>query len=198
MIQTELHNCLGAVVCWALSRDQLAFGQIKNSLSSTSLSGNWVIEIDDVSAIESICRSHVLISNDLVFQKLKNSGAGNINRGDLHDFLSRSTQVQSEVDQQWRQHLVANPKKVNSLVAPNWPNWLEGIDLSLPIETLTRNGKSPHPDNTPEDMKDLIATARVVKSVLDNWRDIEEQRYSKKFLEISKLEIRLWPPGWGA
>ena len=89
-----------------------------------------------------------------------------------------------------------NPKKVKTLVPPKWANWVNVLEIEDPIRSLVNSGRSAHPDSTPEDMKSLIALARMVRHVLDQWRDLEESRFARKFLEASKADPALWPTNW--
>ena len=97
---------------------------------------------------------------------------------------------------EWETFLEGNPKKAKTLVPPKWSNWSNVLEIEDPIRSLANSGRSAYPDSTPDDMKSLIALARMVRHVLDQWRDLEDSRTARKFLEASKAEPALWPTNW--
>jgi len=186
----------GITVAHLLSDQNIAFGQIKNSISGTSLSGNWVFSSKQRNEITSICRSHILISNLKTRRALEAISKVDFTFGDFPYFLTCVKDEELNLKNEWEAHIFENPKKAKTLVTPVWPSWQTDLSIEDPIQALTRSGKSAHPDSTPDDMKSLIALARIVRHALDNWRDLEDIRIGRKYLGLSKGEPRLWPPAW--
>jgi hypothetical protein len=186
----------GLVVAHVLPDESLAFGQVKNSLLGTSLSGNWIFSKDDSDGISSVCRSHILIATEEVLGIIENVSSQSIFYGDFNELVSSIQSLERDLKESWEKHLLENPKKTKTLVEPNWSKWMNVLEISNPIESLTQSGKSAHPDSTPDDMKSLIALGRMARHVLDNWRELEENRVAKKFLKLSQVEPRIWPPNW--
>lgn len=186
----------GITVACALSNETIAFGQVKNSLSGTTLSGNWIIDADDARGLSSLCRSHVLISDVDTFNSIQTALNDELYFGDFNELVSSIKSLEKEFRDEWDRYLFENPKKAKTLAEPRWLTWPHVLDINYPVQSLVKSGKSAHPDSTPEDMRSLIALARMVRQVLDNWRFLEDQRSVRKFLETSNQLPRLWPPSW--
>ena len=196
MSHFDLGTFHGLVVAHALPSGKIAFGQVKNSLSGTSLSGNWIFSQDESDAISSVCRSHILVSTKGTLKLIESTSSQNVFYGDFDALVSSIQSVENDFKREWDAHLAENPKKAKTLVQPAWPNWQHNLRIEDPISSLINAGRSAHPESTPEDMKALIALARMVRHVLDIWRELEDSRSSRKFLEISKEDPRMWPPLW--
>lgn len=196
MKDQEANGFYGIVVACAVDSKTIAFGQVKNSLSGTSLSGNWIIDVNDPHGMGSICRSHVLISDVSTFNSIQTALKDEVYFGEFNELVLCIKSAEKEFRDEWENYLSENPKKAKTLVEPSWLSWPNILDINYPVESLVQSGKSAHPESTPEDMRSLIAMARMVRQVLDNWRSIEEQRTVRKFLKTSNELPRLWPPGW--
>lgn len=193
---SSLNRFHGITVAHLLSDDSIAFGQIKNSLLGTSLSGNWIFSTSDMHAIASVCRSHILISNNETFNAIEKKSDQTIFYGNFSDLVSSIQALEANFRTEWESFLVANPKKAKTLVTPKWANWENVFEVEDPIRSLSNSGRSAHQDSTPEDMKTLIALARMVRHVLDQWRELEDSRVARKFLEASKAVQSIWPNNW--
>jgi hypothetical protein len=196
MTNFELEKFHGLTVAQLLPDESIAFGQVKNSLTGTSLSGNWLFSQKDSDAISSVCRSHILISNMVTLERITRSSSQNIFYGNFDDFVSSIKSDEENLRIEWEAHLQENPKKAKTLVSPTWANWKNTLSVEDPIGSLIASGRSAHPDSTPDDMKSLIALARMARHVLDIWRELENSRISRKFLKGSREAERLWPHNW--
>lgn len=186
----------GVTVAYLLPGERIAFGQVKNSILGTTLSGNWIFSKDDSESISSVCRSHILVSSKETLSVIENFSNQSVVFGDFDELIASIKLLEEDLRNAWVGYLEENPKKAKTLVPPKWANWLSDLTLDDPIQSLTKSGKSAHPDSTPEDMQSLIALARLVRYALDNWRELEENRFTRKFLHTSKEEQQLWPPNW--
>jgi hypothetical protein len=196
MTNSDSKTFHGLTVAHSLPDGTIAFGQIKNSLSGTSLSGNWVLSQIEHDAISSVCRSHIVVSNKETLKLIEQVSNQSFYYGEFNALISSIQSAENALRIQWDEHLLENPKKAKTLVPPAWANWKNALTIEDPISSLVNSGRSAHPDSTPDDMKSLIALARMVRHVLDVWRDLEDSRFSRKFLNISKVEPRIWPPDW--
>jgi hypothetical protein len=186
----------GLTVAQLLPDKCIAFGQIKNSISGTSLSGNWVFSQNEPDSISSVCKSHILISTKEALGSIEKNSNQTIFYGDFNELVSSIKSQEKDLKNEWEAYLLENPKKAKTLVSPSWANWSNALSIQDPIGSLSKSGRSAHPDSTPEEMKSLIALARMARQVLDIWRELEDSRVSRKFLEASKPDARLWPPDW--
>ncbi len=193
---SNLNRFHGIAVAHLLSDDSIAFGQVKNSLSGTSLSGNWIFTSSDHEEISSVCRSHILISNSETLRAVEKNSDHSFFFGDFKNLMSSIQSLETNFRAEWESFLEGNPKKAKTLVPPKWANWANPFEIEDPISSLANSGRSAYPDSTPEDMKSLIALARMVRHVLDQWRDLEDSRIARRFLEASKAEPALWPANW--
>lgn len=196
MTNLELNSFYGLTVAQLLPDKSISFGQVKNTFSGTSLSGNWVLEQNDSDAISSVCRSHILIASKETLGAVEKATSQQIFFGDFNELLISIQAEEQNFKSEWEAYLLANPKKAKTLVPPNWANWSNELSVNEPIESLNRLGRSAHPESTPDDMTALIALARMVRHVIEIWRDLEDSRKSRKFLTSSSEDPRLWPPNW--
>jgi hypothetical protein len=196
MTKHDLDKFHGITVAQLLPDGNLSFGQVKNSLSGTSLSGNWIFSQDDSDAVSSVCRSHIVVSTEATLRQIEKVSSQSIFHGDFAALVASIQTEENKLRSDWEKHLLDNPKKAKTLVEPNWANWKNELNIEDPVASLIKSGRSAHPDSTPDDMKSLIALARMVRHVIEIWRDVEDGRFSRKFLSISKEDPRLWPSSW--
>ena len=196
MTNLELGKFHGLTVAQLLPDGQISFGQVKNALSGTALSGNWVFAQNMSGEISAVCRSHILVATQQTVELIRKTSNQIIFHGDFNELLASIQSEEIELRTEWDAHLLKNPKKAKTLVEPTWANWENALAIEDPVSSLNNLGRSAHPDSTPDDMKSLIALARMTKYVLDIWRELEESRFSRKFLNVSKEDPRLWPPNW--
>jgi len=186
----------GVTVAYLLPNESIAFGQVKNSMSGTTLSGNWIFSKDESESISSVCRSHILVSSKETLNFIESISTQSFAFGDFDELVSSIRHLEDVFRKEWVGYLAENPKKAKTLVPPKWATWLSHLSIDEPIQSLNKSGRSAHPDSTPVDMQSLIALARMVRYVLDIWRELEENRFSRKFLQSSKVNPQLWPPNW--
>ena len=196
MTNLEQVNFHGLTVAQLLPDGRISLGQVKNAFSGTSLSGNWIFDIDNSDEISSVCRSHILIATQPTLELIRESCNQSVFDADFNELVSSIQSEEIKLRNEWDAHLLENPKKAKTLVQPTWANWENALAIEDPISSLNNLGRSAHPDSTPDDMKSLIALARMTRYVLDIWRELEESRFSRKFLSVSKEDPRLWPPNW--
>jgi|UPI00048AFDFA hypothetical protein len=196
MIDEIQDKIYGITVACLLPDGTIAFGQVKNTLSGTSLSGNWVFSVDQFDAITSVCHSHVVIADEETRRALEAISGLNFLFGEFGEFVNCVMESEKRFKDEWEEYLVKNPKKTKTLVTPVWPHWHDDLSIDNPIQSLSNSGKSAHPDSTPEDMKALIALARIVRHALDNWRSLEDMRVARKYLDLSVGEQKFWPSDW--
>ena len=196
MTNLNLDDFHGITVAQLLPDGTLTFGQVKNSLSGTSLSGNWHFSQNESDAISSVCRSHIVVSTQATLSQIEKASNQTIFYGDFAALVTSIQIEENELRSEWEKHLLENPKKAKTLVEPKWANWKNELNIADPVSSLIKSGRSAHPDSTPGDMKSLIAMARMVRHAIELWRDLEDGRFSRKFLNISKEDPRLWPPSW--
>ena len=196
MIEQNQDKIYGITVACLLPDGTIAFGQVKNTLSGTSLSGNWVFSIDQFEAIISVCRSHILIADEETCRALETTSGLKFLFGEFSDFVNCVKGAEKRLKDEWEEHVLENPKKTKTLVPPVWPHWHNDLTIHNPIQALSNSGKSAHPDSTPEDMKSLIALARIVRHALENWRSLEDMRVARKYLDIAVGKQKIWPTDW--
>ena len=96
----------------------------------------------------------------------------------------------------WVAYRDEEPKKrakLKPLAARTWPAVGEDGDAA---KILKRVGRSPYPDSTPTNMRDIIALARLVGYVMETWYDLEAERISRAYLNEGDTTRRLYPPEW--
>lgn len=89
-----------------------------------------------------------------------------------------------------------NPTKRKKMVVPDFYDWPDAIDFNQSAKFLESIGKMATPDSTPNGFKNVLATARLVKHLVDMWHLDEQDRSSRKYVEEKEAEITILPAAW--
>jgi hypothetical protein len=89
-----------------------------------------------------------------------------------------------------------NPTKRKKMVAPDFYDWPDAIDFNHSAKFMESIGKMATPLSTPSGFKNVLATARLVKHLIDMWHLDEQDRSSRKYVEGEDAEITILPRTW--
>ena len=89
-----------------------------------------------------------------------------------------------------------SPLKRNKLVAPEFYNWPDSINLNNATEILESMGKLAIPLGTPNEMKRIIAAARLLRFLIDKWHSDEQERNNRKYIQGNEADITILPKAW--
>lgn len=114
---------------------------------------------------------------------------------DLAGLVAAAEESQDALEAVWLDYKEGELKEranLKPLAAPSWPLITEDGDAAT---ILGRIGMQPFPSNTPEEMRDVLALARLVQYLVTLWRDLETERTSRTYLSDG-TPPRPLPPRW--
>jgi hypothetical protein len=89
------------------------------------------------------------------------------------------------------------PKMVKKkLTQPHFYNWPKEIDLEKAREHLDSIGKLSKIQGTPSEMEIVIAASRLVKLLVDMWRNDEQERNNRVYVDRKEMGLSLLPKVW--
>jgi len=115
---------------------------------------------------------------------------------DLASLVSACEASEVQLQDHWSAYQGLEPKKranLKPLAAKTWPAIADDGDAARLLEKL---GKSPYAQNTPVEMRDIIAMSRLVMTVADTWFELESERLSRSYLAGTDTTRSLYPPEW--
>ena len=83
-----------------------------------------------------------------------------------------------------------------NLVQPNFYKWPTEIDLEIASEYFDSVGKQSKIEGTPFAMETVITASRLVKLILDMWRNDEQERSNRLYGDREATGISLLPKVW--
>lgn len=91
----------------------------------------------------------------------------------------------------------ALPKVVKRKFEPFYFNdWSFQVDLKNPAKTLEQLGKRSLIDGTPKEMFKVNTFSRLIKYLLEKWKEDESERFARKFMDESFQEFKILPETW--
>ena len=89
------------------------------------------------------------------------------------------------------------PKVIKKKLEPIYQHsWNISIDELRPELTLRQLGKRELIEGTPANMKKVIATAWLIKHLVDRWREDEVERTSRSYLYPEGRDLQVLPNSW--
>jgi hypothetical protein len=116
---------------------------------------------------------------------------------DLSGLVSACVDATAELEASWQEYKDAEPKKRANLVPLNAPAWPEITEDGDAARILTAVGRAPFAADTPDDARDVLALANLVRYVAESWWELEAERTRRTYLNDGAPR-RLLPPDWVA
>lgn len=89
------------------------------------------------------------------------------------------------------------PKVTKKKLEPIYQHsWDILYNQNNPELTLRQLGKREEIPGTPKSMKRLISTSWLTKYLIDRWREDENERKSRKYLDFETVESEILPKSW--
>lgn len=142
------------------------------------VSGKLIIPLGDTSAVKQL-----LINSDLKYLSAK-------------PFLQEAKEAANDAIAAYETFKSEDVKKRKKMVEPTFFNWPPDLDFNLSTEYLESIGKMAVPSSTPESMQKTLATARLVKFLVDMWQLDEQERGNRKYVDGTDAEITILPESW--
>ena len=160
------------------------------------LSGSWVFSIQDKENIANVVYGKCIISlgdESGVKKLLVNSNLAYLN---AQPFLQEAKDAATEALLAYESFKSEDTKKRKKMVEPTFFNWPDELDFNNSVEYLESIGKKAVLASTPNEMKQILAAARLVEFLVDMWHIDEQERGNRKYVDGTDAEITILPRSW--
>lgn len=160
------------------------------------LSGAWDFSIQETESIKGVITGSLLIL--LGEQKRLRDFFGDSEYVylEMQPFIEEAKFAAKEAAISFDSYKADSPLKRNKLVAPEFYNWPDSINLNNAVEILESMGKLSIPLGTPNEMKRIIAAARLLRFLIDKWHSDEQERNNRKYIQGNEADITILPKAW--
>jgi hypothetical protein len=178
------------------SDERIIIEALSVSKSEVVLSGAWVFSVKQIDSIKGVLAGSLLIplgDEKRLREFLVDSQYIYL---ELQPFLEEAKLAASEAALSFDSFKADSPSKRKKLVAPKFYNWPDSVNLNNATDILESMGKLAIPLGTPDEMKRLIAAARVLKHLIDKWRLDEQERINRKYIQGNEADATILPKAW--
>lgn len=161
-----------------------------------SLSGAWLLQEPKPGVVRDLMTHRVIEGTSdgvLLTQSIIQERIAPARLAGLVDACEQAEQDLIDVWESYRDEQPIKRKNLVPLKAQTWPDFTEDGDAA---GILQRVGKRPYSPDTPAEMRDILALARLVSYVVEAWYDLETERITRAFLRGGDAERTLYPPDW--
>ncbi len=198
-----------------LDAERIAVEVISVTPETCELSGAWLVEGNNLDQLNQIIADRLLIFIGNKYLQVDYAARQAASLVSLQEFIdearadvtSATRAFVEYVSQNEREYLaymsikVADrkllPKVVKKKLAhPEFYEWPETISLNSAEEALTSLGKLGKISGTDEDMRNVLASARLIKHFIDKWRSDEIERSNRLYVLGHEAEVSILPKNW--
>ena len=198
-----------------LDAEKIAVEVISVTPETCELSGAWLVEGNNLDKLNQIIAGRLLIfigdkSVQEDYVALQTASVVN-----LQEFIDEAMADVTSATRTFGEYLSKNkheylaymsikvadrkllPKVVKmKLAPPEFYEWPETISLNSSEEVLTSLGKLGKISGTDEDMRNVLASARLIKHFIDKWRGDEIERRNRLYVLDSEAIVSILPTSW--
>ncbi|CAB4587484.1 unannotated protein [freshwater metagenome] len=198
-----------------LDAEKIAVEVISVTPETCELSGAWLVEGNNLDKLNQIIAGRLLIfigdkSVQEDYVALQTASVVN-----LQEFIDEAMADVTSATRAFGEYLSQNkheylaymsikvadrkllPKVVKmKLAPPEFYEWPETISLNSSEEVLTSLGKLGKISGTDEDMRNVLASARLIKHFIDKWRGDEIERRNRLYVLDSEAIVSILPTSW--
>jgi len=178
------------------SSEEVSIESISVSKGECVLSGAWVFSIGDKQNIENVVSGKLIIpiGDETAIKKLL--AESNLKYLSAKPFLQEAKRAAEDAIAAYELFKSEDVKKRKKMVEPSFFAWPEDLNFNQSAEYLESIGKMAVPSSTPESMQKTLATARLVKFLVDMWQLDEQERGNRKYVDGTDAEITILPESW--
>ena len=160
------------------------------------LSGAWEFDQKEIHQIQTVIgdRLVLVLGSQAKFEKyIKDSSLIYLS---IKPFLVEAKEAARMAIKSYEDFKLQDFAKRKKLVAPDFFDWPDEIDLNNSISVLEGLGKMATPHNTPEKMRKTLAASRLLKFLIDMWHSDEQERKNRKYVEGEEAVTTVLPKCW--
>ena len=198
-----------------LDAERIAVEVISITPETCELSGAWLVEGNNLDQLNQIVAGRLLIFvGDKSLQEnyvaLQAASVVNLQefideaRADVISAVRAFGEYVSQNEHDYQAYMsikVADrkllPKVVKKKLAPpEFYEWPETVSLNSAEKVLTSLGKLGKISGTDEDMRNVLASARLIKHFIDKWRSDEIERSNRLYVLDNEAVVSILPTSW--
>jgi hypothetical protein len=166
------------------------------SMDEVSLSGAWKFSKLESDSIRNVVAGKPVVSlvSEAIFREILAPQIPSFLHIDT--FLADAKKEAYEALQAFDSFKAEDPVKRKNIVRPSFFEWPDSIDLHESGKVLETMGRMANPKETPEEMKRVLSTARLLKFLIEAWHSDEEERTSRRYIEGVMAERTILPQSW--
>ena len=174
----------------------ISIESISVTKTECTLSGAWTFPIKEKQSISSVLQGKIILSleDEALLAKLMPESDFSFIKVDT--FLEEAKRAALDATISFEIFRAEDEKKRKKMVAPTFFSWPDNLDLNQSSSYLESIGKMSVPSSTPDEMKRVLAGARLVKFLIDMWQQDEQERNNRKYVAGTEAEITILPEVW--
>lgn len=160
------------------------------------LSGAWDFDSSDRQSITNVLSGRMLIvlGDEDGFKKFIDDSQYVYLKA--KSFLDEARQAAKNALVAYENFKAENPTKRKKMVAPNFYEWPQSVDFNQSAKFMEDIGKMATPISTPNNFRNVLSAARLLKLLIDMWHQDEQDRSSRKYVEGQDAEVTILPKSW--
>jgi len=176
--------------------ETISIESISISKSECTLSGAWIFPLAEKQSIADVLaeKKIILLGNKPSFKKFMPEP--NLVFIEASTFLEEAKKAARDAVDSFETFRSEDEKKRKKMVAPSFFSWPDNLDFNDSLQYLESIGKMAVPFSTPLEMKKTLATARLVKFLIEMWQQDEQERNNRKYVAGAEADITILPEAW--
>lgn len=193
---TWKNQTLGIATLNAVSKGGLAIQHVTLNIEGATLTGSWLLGEGELTSTQPLITQWIPVGDAEGLKTAAKVLVSELPNASLVELVAMCRAAESELRKQWESHQAEDPKKREKLVPIREIPWPDLKNHEEPASALQSIGITPHPTNTPKEMRGPLALARLVQYIGNCWTELEIQRTSRKYLRSSSLPREILPGDW--
>lgn len=213
MISTISYGSLAVVE--VQTQGEVAIETVSVTPDTCDLSGAWLIPMGQLTEISQIIDGRLLLiigSRTKAEEMLANNLGSEVT---IQEFVIEADRDASAAIKAFEKYLVQNeeayskymsinpterkllPKVVKKkLIHPEFYDWPQELDVTRPNEFLVSQRKIGEITGADPKLQNVLATAKLVKFLIDLWRRDELERKNRLYVNDSEAVVSIFPNCW--
>lgn len=197
------------------AQGEVAIETVSITKDTCDLSGAWMISIEPLKEVLQILDGRLLV---IVGNRTKAEEIFVHNLGSevtIQEFVVEADRDASAAvkafekyvfqnDEAYSKYMSINPTErkllpkvvKKKLIHPEFYNWPQKIDITRPNEFLISQRRIGEITGADPRLKNVLATAKLVKFLIDMWRRDEFERKNRLYVNVSEAVVSILPNCW--
>ena len=175
-----------------VNEEQIALQTIHASESECSLSGLWVLDLNEKEKINAIAAGKRAIylgtSKKIKLDVLKTVSLVNL--------AEEGLEMSSRANLAFLDFKRLDEAKRKNLVQPSFFSWNVNVDLNNPKSELNRLRKVEEIKGTAPEVENILTASRLIQLMLQGWIADEVERNSREYLRVTNQAVSVIPQSW--